>query len=189
MDLLKDKIMAEGRTVGKDIVKVDSFLNHQIDVEFLNEIGKEFFRQFGKEKIDKILTVEASGIAIACITAQYFKVPVIFAKKSQSRNLDNETYTSNIHSFTRQVTYQIRVAKKYLHPGERVLIVDDFLANGRAVMGLKDIIEQAEAELVGVGIVIEKGFQSGGKLLRDAGVKVISLSIIDSIQDGQIVFR
>lgn len=189
MDLLQQKIIAEGKAVGNDIIKVDSFLNHQIDVQFLNEIGKEFFRQFDMENVDKILTVEASGIAIACVTAQYFNVPVVFAKKTQSRNLDCETYTSNVHSFTRQTTYQIKVSKKYLSPGERVLIIDDFLANGRAAVGLKEIVEQANAELVGIGIVIEKGFQSGGKILRDAGVKVVSLSIIDSIQEGQIIFR
>ncbi|SHH22902.1 xanthine phosphoribosyltransferase [Thermosyntropha lipolytica DSM 11003] len=189
MELLKRKILEEGEVIGEDILKVDSFLNHQLDIEFLNEVGREFWYRFKDEKVTRILTIESSGIAIAAITAQYFKVPVVFAKKNISRNLDTEIYTSEVFSFTKGTTYQIKVAKRYITSQDRILIIDDFLANGRAVLGLKDIIEQAGAYLVGVGIVIEKGFQQGGKTLREAGVNLHSLAIVDSMRDGKIVFR
>ncbi len=189
MELLKQKILREGRVENGDILKVDSFLNHQLDIELLNEIGKEFKKRFAEENINKILTIEASGIAIACITAQYFHVPVVFAKKTESRNLDKETYESNVYSYTKEKNYKIRVSKRYIDKRDNILILDDFLANGKALLGLKDIIEQANANLVGAGIVIEKGFQKGGDLLRNDGVRVDSLVIIDSLENGRIEFR
>lgn len=189
MELLKEKIISEGRVEEDDILKVDSFLNHQIDVNLLNEIGKEFRNLFLEYKIDKILTIETSGIAIAVIAAQYFNVPVVYAKKTESRNLDKETYESNVYSYTKDKNYKIRVSKRYIGKGENILILDDFLANGRAILGLKDIIEQAEGNFIGAGIVIEKGFQDGGKMLRDLGINLKSLVIIESLRNGKIVFR
>lgn len=189
MELLKQKIFREGRVENGDILKVDSFLNHQLDIELLNEIGKEFKKRFAEENINKILTIEASGIAIACITAQYFHVPVVFAKKTESRNLDKETYESNVYSYTKEKNYKIRVSKRYIDKRDNILILDDFLANGKALLGLKDIIEQANANLVGAGIVIEKGFQKGGDLLRNDGIRVDSLVVIDSLENGHIEFR
>jgi xanthine phosphoribosyltransferase len=189
MQLLKEKILAEGRVDREDILKVDSFLNHQIDVKLLNEIGKEFKERYRNDKITKILTIEASGIAVACIVAQYFDVPVIFAKKTESKNLDDNTYASQVYSFTRDKQYLIRVSKRYLKSDDKVLIIDDFLANGNSVLGLQEIVNQANAKLVGVGIVIEKGFQQGGKLLRDKGIRVDSLAIIQSMKLGQIKFE
>lgn len=185
---MKDMILAKGRVDNEHILKVDGFLNHQIDVKLLNEIGKEFRERYRGEAITKILTIEASGIAVACLTAQYFDVPVIFAKKTESKNLDGSTYESQAYSFTKDKMYQIRVSKRYLEATDRVLIIDDFLANGNAILGLKDLIDQAGAALVGVGIVIEKGFQQGGKLLRAQGLRVDSLAIIESMQPGKIVF-
>lgn len=189
MQLLKEKILAEGQVIGHDILKVDRFLNHQIDVDFLNLIGQEFYRRFEGRPVTKILTIEASGIAVACITAQYFHTPVVFAKKSQAKNLDKKFYTSQVYSFTREAAYNIFVAKDYINPDDGVLIIDDFLANGRAVRGLIDIVKQAGANLAGVGIVIEKGFQEGGELLRGAGVDVKSLAIIGSMEKGEVVFK
>ena len=188
MQKLKQKIISEGQVQGSNILKVDNFLNHQLDVEFLNEIGREFARRFKDQDISKILTIEASGIAVAAITAQYFKVPVVFAKKTESKNLDQTVYKTEVFSFTKDKTYQIMVSSKYLGKQDRVLIIDDFLANGRAALGLKDIVEQAGANLVGIGVVIEKGFQPGGKILREAGIKVQSLAIIKLMAEGQIVF-
>lgn len=189
MEVLKQRILTEGKAIGNSILKVDSFLNHQVDVSLLNEIGKEFKKRFQNEKITKILTVEASGIAIACIAAQYFDVPVVFAKKTDAANQDAEVYESEVYSFTRQKSYKIRVSKKYLSAGDRVLVLDDFLANGKAANGLIDIVEQAGASLAGVGIVIEKGFQQGGQKLRDRGVRLESLAVIDGLEDGRIAFR
>ncbi len=189
MELLKQRILKDGRVVGSDILKVDSFLNHQLDVQLLNEIGKEFKKKFQNEKITKILTIEASGIAVACIAALHFNVPVVFAKKTESRNLDENTYEAEVFSFTKNKSYKIRVSKRFLNSGDHVLVLDDFLANGKAALGLKNIIEQAGAVLKGTGIVIEKGFQNGGKLLREAGMRVESLAIIDSMDNGKIVFR
>lgn len=188
MQKLKEKILREGRVQGDHILKVDNFLNHQVDVDFLNEIGQEFARRFTGAGITKILTIEASGIAVAAITAQYFRVPVVFAKKAQSKNLDQDVYRSQVFSFTKDQTYQIMVSCKYLEQEDRVLIIDDFLANGQAALGLKDIVEQSGAELVGIGIVIEKGFQPGGQILREAGIRVESLAVIQSMVEGQIVF-
>lgn len=189
MKLLKEYIEKNGKAIGTNILKVDSFLNHQIDVDMLNEIGKEFYNRFEDQKIDKILTIEASGIAIAVIAAQYFKVPVVFAKKTDSKNLDNETYESEVYSYTKDKTYTIRVSKKYLNEGENILILDDFLAKGKAAEGLIDILNQAKCNLSGVGIVIEKGFQDGGEIIRDKGIKLESLAVVESIDEGKIIFR
>lgn len=188
MELLKQRILDEGRTVGEEIVKVDSFLNHQIDATLFMEMGKEFHRLFSSKKITKILTIEASGIAIATVAALEFKVPVVFAKKTQSRNLDKDIYSSKVFSFTKQTTYDVMVSKRYLCADDHVVILDDFLANGKAALGLIDIVNQAGATIEGIGIVIEKGFQPGGKLLRDQGIRVESLAIVDRIKDGQITF-
>ncbi len=188
MELLKQRILDEGRTIGEEIVKVDSFLNHQIDADLFMEIGKEFKRRFESEKITKLLTIEASGIAIATVAALTFGVPVVFAKKTQSRNLDKEVYSSKVYSFTKKMTYDVMVSKRYLNEDDHVLIIDDFLANGRAVLGLLDICRQAGATVEGAGIVIEKGFQEGGKILRDQGVHVESLAIVDRFKEGRITF-
>lgn len=188
MDLLKQKILDEGRTIGEEIVKVDSFLNHQIDANLMMEMGKEFKRLFSSDKITKLLTIEASGIAIATVAALEFKVPVVFAKKAASRNLDKDIYSSKVFSFTKQMTYDVMVSRRYLSPDDHVVILDDFLANGKAVQGLIDIVEQAGATVEGVGIVIEKGFQPGGQELRDKGIRVESLAIVDRFIDGEIKF-
>ncbi len=191
MKLLEERIRRDGNVKPGNVLKVDSFLNHQMDVELYNEMGKEFRRLFPGEKINKILTIEASGIGIACIAAQYFHVPVVFAKKSQSINLDGEQYSTRIESFTHKRVYDVIVSKKYLQKGDKVLIIDDFLANGCAVAGLIDLIESAGAEIEGVGIAVEKGFQEGGRLLRGRGIRVESLAIVESMDDktGEIVFR
>jgi xanthine phosphoribosyltransferase len=189
MEMLKKTILNEGKVIGSNILKVDSFLNHQINISLLNEIGLEFTELFKNERITKIITVEASGIAIACMTARHFGVPVIFAKKTEAANLDAEVYQSEVYSFTRQKTYKIRISKKYLSAEDRVLILDDFLAAGKAVNGLIEIVGQAGATLVGVGIVIEKGFQQGGKDLRSKGIRLESLAIVDSMENNRIIFR
>lgn len=189
MKLLEDKILTCGTVLPGNILKVDSFLNHQIDVKLLNELGKEFYRLFSSYNITKILTVEASGIAIACAAAPYFDVPVVFAKKGSHKNVGNDVYTAEVFSFTKDITYTVAVSKKYLSPEDNILIIDDFLANGQAVLGLKKIVEEAGASLKGVGIAIEKGFQDGGKKLREAGIKVKSLAIVDSMSDDSIEFR
>lgn len=191
MKLLEERIRRDGVVKPGNVLKVDSFLNHQMDVELFEEMGKEFRRLFPSEKINKILTIEASGIGIACIAAQYFHVPVVFAKKSQSINLDGEQYTTKIESFTHKRVYDVIVSKKYLGKEDHVLIIDDFLANGCAVAGLIDLIHSAGAAIEGVGIAIEKGFQDGGSLLRSKGVRVESLAIIDKMNDetGEITFR
>lgn len=189
MQLLKEKILKEGRVLEGNILKVDSFLNHQIDISLMNEIGKEFKRRFENKNITKILTIEASGIAIAAIAAQYFNVPVVFAKKTESKNLDKEVYEGSVYSYTKAKQYKIRVSKKYINKEDNILIIDDFLANGQAILGLKEIIDAAGANLEGVGIVIEKGFQIGGKLLREAGISIESLAIIDSLEEAKIIFR
>lgn len=183
MELLEKRIAQEGTVIGTDILKVDMFLNHQIDVGLLNEMGKEFFRLFQEEGIQKIVTIEASGIAIACVAAQYFNVPVVFAKKTESRNLDAEVYQSSVYSFTKQKEYSVKISKKYLQPGEKILIIDDFLANGQAVLGLVDIIRQAGAVPCGAGIAIEKGHQKGRGLIEAEGVRVESLAIVASMSE------
>lgn len=188
MELLKQRIVEQGKTVGNDVVKVDMFLNHQIDVDLICEIGKEFRRRFPSEKINKILTIEASGIGIACIAAQYFSVPVVFAKKGANRNVGDNIYKADVFSFTKGTTTTIGISKDYLSENDHILIIDDFMANGKAVHGLINIINQAGASVEGVGIVIEKGFQPGGDALRSLGYRVESLAIIKSIDDGKIIF-
>lgn len=189
MELLKERILKDGVCIGSDILKVDSFLNHQIDITLLNQIGAEFKRRFAHVQVDKILTIESSGIAVAAITAQYFNnAPVVFAKKQESSNLSADVYSSAVYSFTKNKTFHIRVDCSYLLPGEAVLIIDDFLANGNAALGLADIVEQAGAKVAGLGIVIEKGFQNGRKRLLEKGYHLESLAIIQSIQEGKIIF-
>jgi len=189
MELLKQRILKDGIVIGTDILKVDSFLNHQMDVQLFNEMGKEFYRLFANEKITKILTIEASGIGIACIAAQYFNVPVVFAKKTEARNFDSDAYLSEVFSFTKGKTYTIRVSQKYINSNDTVLIIDDFLANGKAALGLAEIVAQAGAKLSGVGIAIEKGFQDGGKVLREKGINVQSLAIVKGMNNGKISFE
>ena len=189
MKYLEDMIQAQGELRPGGILKVDSFLNHQMDWRLYREMGREFFRLFGSENVSKILTIEASGIGIACVAAQYFEVPAVFAKKAKTKNLGAEVYTAQVESFTHGGTYDVLVSKKYLSPEDRILVIDDFLANGQAALGLRQIVEQAGATLVGVGIAIEKGFQPGGKLLRDLGIHVESLAIIESMTDTAITFR
>lgn len=191
MKLLEERIRKDGVVKPGEILKVDSFLNHQMDVELFNQMGEEFKRLFADRPVNKILTIEASGIGIACITAQHFQVPVVFAKKAKSVNLDGEMYTTKIESFTHKRVYDVIVAKKFLSADDHILIIDDFLANGCAVNGLIDLIMSAGATVEGVGIVIEKGFQQGGNMIREKGVRVESLAIIESMDDktGEIVFR
>lgn len=189
MKALEERILRDGHVRPGNILKVDSFLNHQIDIAFMNEMGKEFRRVFADKHVTKILTIEASGIAIASITAQYFQVPIVFAKKTKTINLDGSLYTTQVKSYTHRTTYDVVVSKKFLTSDDRVLIIDDFLANGCAARGLIDLVEQAGAVLEGVGIVIEKGFQDGGRELRESGVDVRSLAIIESMSDNNLVFR
>ncbi len=181
MKLLQERIVKDGQIEAGNILKVDSFLNHQIDVSLLEELGKEFHRQFAGQTVNKILTIEASGIAIACIAARYFQVPVVFAKKTRSLNIAGDVYTAKVESFTHKNTNDIIVSKKFLSPGDRILIVDDFLANGKAILGLAKLVEQAGATLVGAGVVIEKGFQDGGKRIREAGIDLHSLAIVEEM--------
>lgn len=188
MELLKNRILKDGKIIGDSIIKVDSFLNHQLDIELFNEMGREFKARFSNVKISKILTVEASGIAIACIAAQYFNVPVVFAKKHDALNIDLDTFHSEVYSFTKKKSYNIRVSKKYIMPEDTILIIDDFLANGKAASGLVDIVHQAGAKVAGVGIVIEKGFQNGREVLLQKGIRIESLAIIKSIGEGTITF-
>jgi xanthine phosphoribosyltransferase len=189
MELLKEKILKDGVVKPGNVLKVDSFLNHQMDIGLFNEIGREFKRLFADAPITKILTIEASGIGIACIAAQYFEVPVVFAKKSESINLDGEMYRSKVESFTHKRVYNVILSKKFLSAEDHVLVIDDFLANGCAVNGLRDIIKEAGAVLEGVGIVIEKAFQDGGKKLRQEGVRLESLAIIEDMSDGRVHFK
>lgn len=185
MELLKERIRKDGKVKGGDILKVDSFLNHQMDVGLFAEIGKEFFRLFGQENVTKILTIEASGIGIACITAQYFKVPVIFAKKNKTKNIAGDVYTSKVESFTHGRVYDIIASKEFLLSSDRVLLIDDFLANGSALMGLVKLVEDAGATLVGAGIAVEKAFQPGGELVRKRGVHLESLARIKSMSEDK----
>lgn len=184
MKLLEEKITQCAAVLPGGIVKVDMFLNHQLDTALLYEIGAEFRRLFPSDKITKILTAEASGIAIAAIAALHFHVPVVFAKKDNPKNICNDAYTADVFSYTKGTSKQIRVSKEYLSASDHVLILDDFLANGQAIRGLLDIAEQSGASLEGVGIVIEKGFQEGGKLIRERGIRLESLAIIEGIEDG-----
>ena len=191
MKLLEERIRKDGTVKAGNVLKVDSFLNHQMDIDLFNEMGKEWARLFADRNITKILTVEASGIGIACVAAQHFHVPVVFAKKSQSVNIDGEVYSTKIESFTHKRVYDVIVSKKFLHPEDHILIIDDFLANGCALEGLIDIVNKAGASVEGVGIAVEKGFQKGGDLIRSKGIRVESLAIVESMDDktGEIVFR
>lgn len=186
MQLLKDKILAEGKVFEGNVLKVDSFLNHRIDVRFLCEIGKEFHRRFADAGVNKILTIEASGIGIACIAAQYFDVPVVFAKKSKSANMSADVYSAPVASFTRKKNYDIQVSREFLSADDRVLIIDDFLAEGSALIGLSQVVQQAGATLVGAGIVIEKSFQDGAARIKDMGIRLESLARVASmdVKDG-----
>ncbi len=191
MELLQERIRKDGVIKSGNVLKVDSFLNHQMDIELINEIGKEFKRIFAECPINKILTIEASGIGIACLTAQYFNVPVVFAKKTQSINIDGAVYSAKIESFTHKKTYDVIVSKKFISPEDRILIIDDFLANGCALAGLIDIVKSAGASVEGIGIVIEKGFQNGGEMIRNMGVRLESLAIVESMnaENSTIEFR
>lgn len=190
MKLLEERIIRDGKIKAGNVLKVDSFLNHQIDVELLNKMGEEFKRLFQKDNITKILTIEASGIGIACIAAQHFGVPVVFAKKTQTKNIAGDTYKSRVESFTHGRIYDIIVSKEFLKAEDRVLIIDDFLAKGSALNGLAQLVIDSGATLVGAGIAIEKGFQEGGALIRGKGIRVESLAIVDHMtDDGQIAFR
>lgn len=190
MQLLKDRIRKDGKIRSVDVLKVDSFLNHQLDIELFGEIGKEFKKRFANQEVTKILTIEASGIGIACITAQYFNVPVVFAKKNQTKNIAGDVYTGKVESFTHGRIYDIIVAKEFLKAEDKVLIIDDFLANGAALLGLTKLVKDAGATLVGAGIVIEKGFQKGGALIRGTGVRVESLAIVESMsEESGVIFR
>ena len=191
MKILEDRFRKDGVVKPGNVLKVDSFLNHRMDVGLFREMGKEWKRLFADCPINKILTIEASGIGIACIVAEQFDVPVVFAKKSQSINLDGEMYSTKIESFTHKKTYDVIVSKKFLSADDHVLVIDDFLANGCAINGLIELIDEAGATLEGVGIAIEKGFQQGGKVIRDKGIRLESLAIVESMNDetGEIVFR
>lgn len=189
MQLLEERIRKDGKIRAGGVLKVDSFLNHQIDTALLCELGKEFHRLFAAEHVTKILTIEASGIGIACIAAQYFNVPVIFAKKNKTKNIAGDVYTAEVESFTHGKVYDIIVSKEFLHENDRVLLIDDFLANGSALQGLIHLVRDAGATLVGAGICVEKAFQPGGDLIRDMGVRVESLARIKSMsEDGSIEF-
>ena len=189
MKLLEERIKKDGIVKPGNVLKVDNFLNHQMVIALFNEMGKEFKSLFADCKVNKILTIEASGIGIACIVAQYFDVPVVFAKKAQSINIDGDVYSTKIQSFTHQRVYDVIVSKKYLNPEDHILIIDDFLANGCALEGLIDLVQSAGATVEGIGIAIEKGFQQGGKLIRDRGIRLESLAIVDSMEGGELVFR
>ncbi len=191
MKLLEERIREDGVVKEGNVLKVDSFLNHQMDIELFNEMGKEWARLFADRPVTKILTVEASGIGIACVAAQHFHVPVVFAKKTQSLNIDGEVYSTKIQSFTHKKIYDVIVSKKFIKPEDHILIIDDFLANSCALEGLLQIVEDAGATVEGIGIAVEKGFQKGGDLIREKGVRVESLAIVESMDaaTGEIVFR
>ena len=191
MKLLEERIRKDGIVKEGNVLKVDSFLNHQMDTDLFNEMGKEFKRLFADKPINKILTIEASGIGIACIVAQHFHVPVVFAKKSQSINIDGDVYSTKIESFTHKKVYDVIVSKKYLGKDDHILLIDDFLANGCALEGLINLVQSAGATVEGIGIAVEKGFQEGGKRIREKGVQLESLAIVDAMDSktGEITFR
>lgn len=191
MELLKERIRQDGKIKSGNVLKVDSFLNHQMDVQLFAAIGREFKERFAGEEVNKILTIEASGIGIACVTAQSFGVPVVFAKKTQTKNIAGEVYTTQVESYTHGRVYDIIVSREFLGKGDKVLLIDDFLANGKALEGLARLVEDSGAELVGAGIVIEKGFQPGGEMLRAKGIRVESLAVVESMDEatGEIRFR
>ena len=191
MQILKDRIRKDGVVKEGNVLKVDSFLNHQMDVKLFREMGKELKKRFEGEEINKILTIEASGIGIACVIAEEFDVPVVFAKKSKTNNIAGEVYTSRVESFTHGRVYDIIVSKQFLGKGDKVLLIDDFLANGKALEGLIDLVNESGAELVGAGIAVEKGFQVGGEIIRNKGVHLESLAIVEEMnaETGNIRFR
>lgn len=191
MNFLEERIIKDGIVKEGNVLKVDSFLNHQMDIALFDQIGKEFKRRFAKEKINKIVTIEASEIGIACIVARHFNVPVVFAKKSKSINIEGEMYVAEVESFTHKCKNQVIVSKKFLNPEDHVLIIDDFLANGCALQGLISIVNEAGASVEGIGIVIEKGFQSGGQIIRNLGYHLESLAIVDAMDasTGKVTFR
>ena len=191
MKLLEDRILRDGVVYPGNVLKVDSFLNHQIDVPFVTELGREFYRLYKGAGVTKILTIEASGIGIACLTAAFFGCPVLFAKKSETSQMSPDILTAEVYSYTHNKTYTVRIAKDYLHSDDKVLIIDDFLANGCALQGLISIVQSAGATVEGVGIAIEKGFQPGGQIIRNLGYQLESLAIVESMNDktGEIVFR
>jgi xanthine phosphoribosyltransferase len=188
MKQLEERIRQDGVVKDGDVLKVDSFLNHQMDVELFADMGKEWARLFAGENVTKILTIEASGIGIACVAAQQFGVPVVFAKKNQTKNIAGDVYTAKVESFTHGRVYDIIVAKQFLSPEDRVLLIDDFLANGAALQGLIKLVREAGATLVGAGIAVEKAFQPGGELIRSMGVRVESLARIKSMENGKLEF-
>ena len=191
MNFLEERIQRDGIIKPGNVLKVDCFLNHQIDVAFLKQIGQEFKRRFADVKIDRIMTIEASGIGIACITALYFDVPVVYAKKTNAVAANDELYTAEVKSYTHNCTNTIIVSRKYLPANENILIIDDFLANGCALMGLLELAEEAGATVEGIGIAVEKGFQQGGELIRSKGIQLESLAIVDAMDSttGEITFR
>lgn len=191
MELLKQKILNEGEVYEGNILKVDCFLNHQIDCSFMSLVGDEFYSLFKEDKPNKILTIEASGIAIGAMVAQKFGCPLVFAKKTKSKNIAGDVYTTKVYSFTKDITYDIMVSKRFLGEGDRVLIVDDFLAKGNALVGLIELVKMSGAHLVGCGTVIEKGYQKGGDNLRAQGIKVESLAIVEGMDHttGEVTFR
>ena len=191
MNCLEERIVKDGIVKEGNVLKVDSFLNHQMDITLFNEMGKEWKKRFEGKNINKILTIEASGIGIACIVAQHFDVPVVFAKKSKSINLEGEMYSAEVESFTHKNKNQVIVSKKFLNSNDRVLIIDDFLANGCALQGLIQIVQQAGATVEGIGIAVEKGFQAGGQIIRNLGYQLESLAIVDAMdaETGEIIFR
>ena len=191
MNFLEERIIRDGIVKEGNVLKVDSFLNHQMDIELFNEMGKEWKKRFEGKNINKILTIEASGIGIACIVAQYFCVPVVFAKKSKSINIEGEMYTAEVESFTHKNKNQVIVSKKFLNEDDHVLIIDDFLANGCALQGLIQIVQSSGATVEGIGIAVEKGFQTGGKIIRNLGYQLESLAIVDAMdcETGEITFR
>ena len=191
MKLLEERIRKDGIVKEGNVLKVDSFLNHQMDTDLFNEMGKEFKRLFADKPINKILTIEASGIGIACIVAQHFHVPVVFAKKSQSINIEGDVYSTKIESFTHKKVYDVIVSKKYIGKDDHILLIDDFLANGCALEGLINLVQSAGATVEGIGIAVEKGFQEGGKRIREKGVQLESLAIVDAMDSktGEITFR
>lgn len=191
MKLLEERIRKDGIVKPGNVLKVDSFINHQMDIELISEMGKEWKKLFEGKNINKILTIEASGIGIACIAAVHFNVPVVFAKKAKSINLDGDMYTAEVESFTHKNKNQVIVSKKFLGEDDHVLIIDDFLANGCALQGLIQIVQSAGATVEGIGIAVEKGFQPGGKMIRNLGYQLESLAIVDGMNDetGEIIFR
>ena len=189
MELLEQRIRQDGKVKGTSILKVDSFLNHQMDIDLISQMGQEFFRLFGDCGVNKILTIEASGIGMACVTAQYFRCPVVFAKKSMSSNISDHVYSAPVKSFTHGNQYNAIVSKEYLHPEDRILVIDDFLAMGEALRGLFSLVQQSGATLIGAGIAVEKAFQPGGDQLRREGYRIESLARVAAMsEEGGVVF-